>query len=105
MPHTCSAGTDKKSAFILCDAAPAAIALRSVDLARTQATGANGYGLRRTVNDCLYLTDVRLPHSVGLAMRVRNRLSENNTLSADATLCHIDTSSMRCRACIFHENP
>jgi len=87
------------------DTARAAIDLRSVDLARTQATGANGYGLRRTVNDCLYLADVRLPRSVGLAMRVRNRLSEDDTLPADATLCHIDTSSMRFRARIFHENP
>jgi hypothetical protein len=95
MPHTCSAGTDKKSAFILCDAAPAAIALRSVDLARTQATRADSHSLGGTVNDCLHLANVGLPRSVGLAMRVRNRLSEDDTLSADATLCHIDTSSMR----------
>ena len=67
--------------------------LRSVDLARTQATGANGYGLRGTVHDCFYLTDVGLPSSVGLAMRVRYRLSEDNSLSANAALCHIDTSS------------
>ena len=83
----------------------AANALRSVDLARTQATRANSNGLGGTVNDCLYLTDVGLPRSVGLAMRVRNRLSKDDTLSANATLCHIDTSSMRKRACIFHENP
>ena len=98
--------TEKKSAFILeNDTASAAIALRSVDLARTQATGADSYGLRRAVNDCLHLTNVGLPRSVGLAMRVRNRLSKDDTLSANATLCHIDTSSMRKRACIFHENP
>ena len=43
---------------------------RSVYLTRTKATGANGNGLRRTVNNCFYLADVRLPGSVGLAMRV-----------------------------------
>ena len=66
--------------------------LRSVDFAGTQTTGANSNGLRRTVNDCLYLANIGLPSSVGLTMRVGNGLSENDTLSADAALCHIDTS-------------
>ena len=66
--------------------------LRSGNLTVAQATGTNGNGLRGTVNDCLYLADVGLPGSVGFTVRVGNGLSENNALSADAALCHIDTS-------------
>ena len=57
-------------------------------LDRTQATSTNGDGLVFTVNGCLYLADVGLPTSVGLTMGVRNGLSENNTLSTNAALCH-----------------
>ena len=66
--------------------------LRSGNLASAQATGANSNGLGCTVNNCLYLANIGLPRSVGLTMRVRNGLSENDALSADAALCHIDTS-------------
>ena len=66
--------------------------LRSGNLAGAQATGANSYGLCSTVYDSLNLTDVGLPGSVCFAMRVRNCLSENNALSTNAALCHIDTS-------------
>ena len=66
--------------------------LRSGNFTRTQATGANSNGLGCTVNNCLYLANIGLPRSVGLTMRVGNGLSENDTLSADAALCHIDTS-------------
>ena len=67
--------------------------LCSVDLAGTKATRTNCNGLGCTVNDRSYLTDIGLPCSVGLTMRVRDRLSEDNALSANAALCHIDTSS------------
>ena len=41
-----------------------------------------------TVNDCLNLSDVGLPGSVGLTVRVRYVVSEYNALAADAALCH-----------------
>ena len=54
-----------------------------------EATGANGYGLGRTVFNYLYLANIGLPTSVCLAVRVRNVMSENNAFSANAALCHI----------------
>jgi len=50
-----------------------------------QATGANV--------DCLaafqlYFANIGLPGSVGLAVRVRNVLTENNALVTDTTFCH-----------------
>jgi hypothetical protein len=66
--------------------------LNSGNLTGAQATGANSYGLGRAVYDSLNLTDIGLPASVCFAMRVRNCLSENNALSTNAALCHIDTS-------------
>ena len=45
-----------------------------------------------TVNNCLYLTDIRLPGSVGLTVRVGNVVTESNALTADAALSHFDTS-------------
>jgi len=45
-----------------------------------------------TVNYCLYLTDVGLPGSVGLTVRVGNVMSKGNALTANATLSHFDTS-------------
>ena len=68
--------------------------LSSVYFARTKATRTNSNGLRCAVNDCSYLANVGFPCSVCLAMGVRDGLSENNTLSANATLCHNDTSLM-----------
>ncbi len=66
--------------------------LSSVDLARAQATRANSNGLGGTVYDSLNLADVGLPASVRLTMGVGDRLSENNALTTDTTLCHNDTS-------------
>ena len=68
--------------------------LSAVNLAGTKATRTYSNGLRCTVNNCSYLTNVGLPGSVCLAMRVRNGLTENNSLSANAALCHINTSSI-----------
>ena len=68
------------------------VSLRAGNFARAQATGANRHGGGGPVNDCLYLTDIGLPSSVCFTMRVGNCLSKNNALSANATLCHIDTS-------------
>ena len=42
----------------------------------------------RTVNNCLYLADVRLPGSVGLTVRVGNVMTEGHALTADAALSH-----------------
>ena len=69
------------------------ISLRAGNFARTKATRANRHGGGGTVNDSLYLTDIGLPRTVGLAMGVGNVLTEHNALSANTALCHIDTSS------------
>ena len=68
--------------------------LRAVDLTGTQAAGAYAYGSVSTVNDSLYLADVRLPHSVSLTVGVRDVLSEDNALSANITFCHSKTPPM-----------
>ena len=81
--------------FCVCGAG---LSLRSGNLAVTQTTRANCYGLGCTVNNCLYLANIGLPRSVGLTVRVGNGLSENDALSADAALCHIDTSLCVCDA-------
>ena len=60
----------------------------SLDLTGAQATGANVNGLMSAVNDSLYLSDIGLPGSVGLSVRVRNLQSENHGLIANTTLCH-----------------
>ena len=41
-----------------------------------------------TANDCLYSSDVRLPCSVGLSVRVGNIVTECNAFAADFALCH-----------------
>ena len=66
--------------------------LSAFDLSGTKATGANVNGAMFTVNYCLYLTDVGLPGSVGLTVRVGNVMSKGNALTANATLSHFDTS-------------
>ena len=67
-------------------------ALCTLDLSRTKATRANVNRLIATVNYGLYLTDVRLPGSVGLTVRVRNVVSESDALTANAAFSHFDTS-------------
>ena len=62
--------------------------LRALDFAGTQATGADVYGLGATLNDCFYAANIRLPGSVGLTVRVRNVMTEHNSLSAKVTFCH-----------------
>ena len=62
--------------------------LSAVNLTGTQATGANGNGLVRTVNNCLDLANVGLPGAIGFTVGVRNILTVNNTLSADTAFCH-----------------
>ena len=54
----------------------------------TKATGAYANRLIGTVNLSLYPTNVGLPGSVGLTVRVRNVLTENNALSTNTALCH-----------------
>ena len=67
-------------------------ALGTLNLAGTKATGANGNGCIRAVNNCLNLTNVGLPGSVGLAVGVGNVVTKGNALTAYAANCHFDTS-------------
>ena len=53
-----------------------------------ETTSTHGNGLNCSVNANLYLTDVRLPSSVGLAVRVRNLMTEDNALAAYTAFCH-----------------
>ena len=61
-------------------------------LTGTKATGAYVNGSVATINYSLYPTDVGLPSSVGLTVRVRNVVTEGNALTADTTLSHFYTS-------------
>ena len=70
------------------------IQLRAGNLAGTQATGANADGLMFTVNNCLNLSDVRLPSSVSVAHGVGYVAAKSNALSADAALCHFSYTSI-----------
>ena len=60
----------------------------SGDFTGAQAAGAYVDGLGSTVDDSLYLSDVGLPGSVGLTVRVRNSETELNGLSTNTALCH-----------------
>ena len=64
----------------------------ALDLAGTETTGTNVNGLVGTVNNCRHLSDVGLPGSVGLAVRVGNVMTEGHALAADTALSHFDTS-------------
>ena len=45
--------------------------------------------LNGAVEICLDSSDVGLPTSVGLAVGVRNVLTEHNAFVADAAFCHV----------------
>ena len=62
--------------------------LSAVYFARAKATGTNSNGGGRTINDCLNLANIGLPTSVGLAVGVRNVLTEYNAFSANRAFCH-----------------
>ena len=72
--------------------------LRSFDLTGAQATSADVYRLVRAFYHSLNSADVGLPGTIGLAVGVRNVMSESNALTAYTTLCHFDTSHMHSRA-------
>ncbi len=57
-------------------------------LTGTKATRAYVYAGVRTVNYCLNLTNVRLPGSVSLTVRVRNVVTKGNALTANTALSH-----------------
>ena len=63
-------------------------ALRALDLAGTQATRAYVSGSVSTAGNDFNSSDVGLPSSVGLAVRVRNLQSVNNCLTAEFAFCH-----------------
>ncbi len=65
----------------------------ALNLAGTETTGTNINSLRCSVNNSLNFSDVRLPGSVGLAVRVRNVVTESHTLVAYAALCHVNCTS------------
>ena len=75
--------------------------LRAGNFARAKATRANRHGRGGTVNDSLYLADIGLPRTVGLAVGVRNVLTEHYAFAAYTALCHIDTSC-HTRGCIVY---
>ena len=62
--------------------------LCACNLSGTQAARANRHGLRSTVYDRLYLTDVGLPCTIGLPVGMGHILPVHNTLPADTALCH-----------------
>ena len=62
--------------------------LRTGNLSGTQATSTYCNGLGRTVNDCLYLADVGLPHTIGLTVGVGHTLTEHYAFSTNTALCH-----------------
>ncbi len=66
--------------------------LRALDLTGTKATGADIHCLMRTVDNCFHATDIGFPSSVGLAVGVRYVVSERDAFSANAAICHFDTS-------------
>ena len=68
------------------------MALSTLNLSRTKATGANANGLVGSVDNSLNLTDIRLPGSVGLAVGMGNIVTKGNTLAANTALSHFDTS-------------
>lgn len=63
----------------------------SGNLAASQATGANSNLLVGTVYNSIDLSDVCLPGSSSLSVRVGDIVAEGYALSANTTLCHIYT--------------
>ena len=55
----------------------------------TQAAGTYGDRLGIAADGNLYLADIGLPTSVGLAVGVRNVLTEHNAFVADTAFCHV----------------
>ena len=64
------------------------IRLGACYLAWTQAVWTYANCLMSSVNNSLNSTNIRLPCSVCLTVRVRNVMSENNALTAYAAFCH-----------------
>ena len=54
-----------------------------------------------SVDNGFDLSDVRLPGSVSLMMRVRVVQSESNSLSANITFCHSDLHLRLCKLHVF----
>ena len=54
----------------------------------TETTGTNVHGLMLAVYNDLNSSNVRLPGSIGLSVRVRNIVTKGNALLAYAALCH-----------------
>jgi hypothetical protein len=74
-------------------------------LARTETTGTNVNRLGCSVNNSLDLADIRLPHSVRLAIRVGNVMTEGYALVAYAALCHVNyTSILNSYINFYHTN-
>ncbi len=61
----------------------------SLNQTRTEAARAYVYSARSSVNDSLYLLNIRLEGSIRTSVRVRYFNSESYRLSAYFTLCHL----------------
>ena len=59
------------------------------NLTGTQATGANVNSAGRTVYNCLYALNIRLPGAVAATVRVRNLNTKGNFFAANITFCHL----------------
>ena len=67
--------------------------LRSLNLARSQASGASVNVTGSAVNYCLYSLYIGLPGSVGSSVRVGYLDTIYNLLAAVLTLCHYESTS------------
>ena len=62
----------------------------ALDLTGTQATRADVHSLVLAVHNCLDLSDVGLPGTIGMTVGMGNVASEDDALSAEFTLCHFE---------------
>lgn len=65
---------------------------RALNLAGTQASGADVDMLRSPVDQRFYAFDIGLEGAVGTDVRVRHGNAEIDALAAELALCHSDTS-------------
>ena len=65
---------------------------RALNLAGTQASGADVDMRRSTVDQSFNTFDIGLEGAVGTDVRVRHGDAEGNALAAELALCHSDTS-------------
>ena len=62
---------------------------RTLDLAGSEAAGANMHSLLRAVDVHSNLLDVGIPDSVGSSMRMADVITKMSAFAADITFCHL----------------